>query len=104
MSLRKLLLLPVLAGAALTGAAGAGATSGITATGTIVVQSATQLGPARHAGGNVILDELFSGTKSGLWSWSDRVKLVIHPNGHWTAEGHGTFAGPAPGCGDVSGA
>jgi hypothetical protein len=104
MSLRKLLLLPVLTATALAAAAGAGATSGVTVTGTQFVTSVTQLAPPRYDHGNLILYQLFSGTKSGLWNWSDTVKLVIRPNGRWTAVGHGTFAGPAPGCGDVSGA
>jgi hypothetical protein len=102
MSVRKLLLLTVLAAAAFVPAGGAGATSGVTVTGTILVQSSTQLG-SRQADGNTILEVFFSGTKSGLWDWSDTVKLVIHPDGRWTTAGHGSFAGPAPGCGDVRG-
>jgi hypothetical protein len=89
--------------AVVAGATGAAATSGTTASGTLVVTSATPLGPPHDAGGNVILTEAFTGFKSGLWQWSDTVRLVIHPDGTFTAHGSGTFTGPAPGCGNVSG-
>jgi hypothetical protein len=106
MSWRKLLLVAASAATALTVAATAAAASRVTTTATITVTSRTPLGPPRFADGNVFRDLLGCGTVSlangGSWNFCQTVTLVLHSDGTFNADGHGTLTGVFPGCGDAS--